>query len=126
MGNDATQQTQQTFVTDLYVVYVADLLWTCYGEAGVMNLGLYASAQLKIPAPIEFVPNLLAVSKTNIVSSVVLRLVTAHEILMACDNMYRPTYPALNPQRTTWSIAPRAVRRRFFNAECSSPILVTW
>ena len=30
---------------------VTDLLWTCYGETGVMDFGFYACAQLKIPTP---------------------------------------------------------------------------
>jgi len=44
--HDTTDTTCQLVTNLLYglVVYVADLLWTCYGETGLMDCDLYWAA----------------------------------------------------------------------------------
>ena len=44
LGNDTTQQTQRTFAAAVcygLLVYVADLLWTCYAEVANLLLTCY-------------------------------------------------------------------------------------
>jgi len=56
LGNDTTQQTQRTFararLLRTYMVYVAYLLRTCYGETGVMDLGLYVGLFASVETPL--------------------------------------------------------------------------